>query len=275
MKKNEVKKLISKTRKIKGWFSLEAGLLIAALNECQNNHNIDGDIFEIGVHHGKSTVFFANLLIPSQSISICDIFDSQEDNISNSGSGDKVKLLRNISAYSKFEIKNIFSCLSSELDISRIGDNFRMFHIDGGHDKSEALTDLILASQAIHDKGIIIVDDPFRAAWPGVTEALIDFLKNYSVFTAIFVGFNKLIICKNEASDLYLDFIDNFENRKKYDLRFPYRYKKHSFVNANIRIFYTLYSINPKSFRIKLVKVIIDSKIYKWLEKNLTRNKCH
>ncbi|MCH2044717.1 MAG: class I SAM-dependent methyltransferase [Saprospiraceae bacterium] len=267
MKTKEVKKKIRSTRKIDGWLSLEAGLLIAALNECQNNNKIDGDIFEIGVHHGKSTVLFANLLTPSQSISVCDIFDSQTNNISQSGSGNKVTFERNVKSHSNIKVKNIYSCLSSELDIKDIGNNFRMFHIDGGHNNSEALPDLILASQAIVDQGIIIVDDPFRSEWPGVTEAIINFLNDHQEFTAVVVGFNKLIICKTEVSDLYLDFLDELENRSRYELAYPFSYKKLPFLNSDLRIFYTLSFVNTNAIKTKLKKKLIHSNFYKWYKK--------
>jgi hypothetical protein len=267
MNTKDVKKLIMKTRNIQGWFSMEAGLLIAALNECQSNHEIKGDIFEIGVHHGKSTVLFANLLSPSEKVNICDIFDSQEHNISSSGFGDKMKFLSNIENYTKVKVNNIHSCPSSKLDVNIIGDNYRIFHIDGGHNKTEALPDLILASKAIQEKGIIILDDPFRPEWPGVTEALLEFLNEYKEFKPIVVGFNKIIICRKKVSELYESFLDDIETRETFELNYPFSYKKLPFLDSELRIFYMLSFINPTSLKSKLLKKIIYSGLYRRYKK--------
>ena len=232
----------------------EAAMLIALLNKFQRSQNIEGNIFEIGVHHGKSTIFFEHLLSSSENINICDIFDSQESNISQSGLGNKDIFLENIKKYSSKEINSIYSCLSSELKLNHIGSGYRMFHIDGGHNKNEALADLILASEAIHPKGIIILDDPFRPEWPGVTEAMIEFLKTYENFAAIVVGFNKLVIAKKEVSTGYIEFLDNKINRSYYELTYPFSYKKLPFLNSELRIFYIPSFINPKKIKLLLKK---------------------
>ena len=246
MEKREVKRVLRKISKIDGWFSDQAALLIALFNKFQQLNNIKGNIFEIGVHHGKSTVFFEHLLDASEHINICDIFDSQENNVSLSGSGNKDIFLRNMEKHTSKGVSNVYSCLSSELDLASIGSGYRMFHIDGGHNSDEALADLILAAKLIQSKGIIILDDPFRAAWPGVTEAFIDFLKAHKDFEAIVVGFNKLIIVRKEVAPSYIAFLDNEANRSAYELSYPYSYKKLPFLDSELRIFYTLSTRDPK-----------------------------
>jgi hypothetical protein len=55
----------------------------------------------------------------------------------------------------------------------------------------EALSDIQLAADAIVASGAIVVDDPFRPEWPGVTEAILAFLEDRTDWTAVAVGMNK------------------------------------------------------------------------------------
>ncbi len=264
MNKEQLKVFYNKTKHIDGWFSLEAALLINAIDAFQKSIDVRGNVFEIGVHHGKSSVLFANLLASGEQLNICDVFDSQEDNVSSSGKGSRSIFLENIKKYSNTEITTIHTCLSSELSPDKIGQQYRLFHIDGGHNTDEALFDLILASKTLHEKGIIILDDPFRIEWPGVTEALLEFLKQNEDFEAIVVGFNKLLVCKKAVAKLYIDFIDNIDTRDRVGLGYPYSYKKLPFAGSELRIFYVLSSMNANGLKEVVTKTIFDSKIYKW-----------
>ncbi len=272
MKYLKTKKILNRIQNIEGWFSKEAGLFIALLDEFQIAQKISGDIFEIGVHHGKSTIFFSHLLGKSENINVCDVFELQGDNLSNSGKGNKHIFLKNIKKHSSKDVNTIYTCLSSELSIDKTGSGYRMFHIDGGHNATEALNDLILASKAIHEKGIIILDDPFRPEWPGVTEALTAFLKKHRNFVSIAVGFNKLIIAKKEASANYIKFLGRPENLKSYRLSYPIYHKQLPFCGWPLIIFYVPSYINPKSVKILITRILRNSILYKMYSKQGKRN---
>jgi hypothetical protein len=263
MEYTKTTRALNKLQNIHGWFSNEAGLLIALLDEFQKSEQIEGDIFEIGVHHGKSTVFFSHLLNNTENIHVCDVFDSQKNNVSDSGKGNKDIFLDNMKKFSHRNVSGIYSCLSSELNISKIGSGFRIFHIDGGHNTNEAFYDLLLASEAIHEKGIIILDDPFRPEWPGVTEALVEFLKSYKDFVAVVVGFNKLAIARREVTNEYKKFLQNPENLIKYNLSFPISHKQLSFCGEPLFIFYVPTFIDPKSFGTMVRKALRNTFLYK------------
>jgi hypothetical protein len=75
MKPNQAEKLFRKTKKIHGWFSFEAAMLFAWIDDIQKSSGLVGDIFEIGVHHGKSAVFLGAMLDPIlENLSVCDLF---------------------------------------------------------------------------------------------------------------------------------------------------------------------------------------------------------
>lgn len=192
---------------IDGWFSDEAALLFAWMDDIHRTENIIGNIFEVGCHHGKSTVFLSSMLRNEEILSVCDVFDNQELNPSISGSGDYKIFQNNMASVGVDGVQKrmkVFQQRSDSLKIEDIGDRFRFFHIDGGHNCDEALYDLKLASQATIENGAIVLDDPFRPEWPGVTEALIRFLDECNQFRAIIVGFNKLVLVRRDHIDLYL-----------------------------------------------------------------------
>src|SRR5689334_12481645 len=125
------KKIFKQTAPVDGWFSFEAAMLIAILDEFQKENKIAGNIFEIGVHHGKSSIFFSNLLTESENLHICDLFGLL-GNASHSGDGNKEIFTRNMATFGLKQPAAIHTCLSSELTKDKIGSNYRMFHVDGG-----------------------------------------------------------------------------------------------------------------------------------------------
>ena len=131
-----------------------------------------------------------------------------------------------------------------------------MFHIDGGHDTDEALSDLMLAANLIVDSGVIILDDPFRQDWPGVTEALIKFLEKQPDFMAFVVGFNKLMICKKVAAETYLEIIDDKSKRQLFQLHYPLVFEKKSFGNVTMRVLTVKTGMNMRSLKVKVKRML-------------------
>ena len=88
-------KLFRKVNKIQGWFSFEAAMFFAMLNEIQLQNQVQGNIFEIGVHHGRSTLFLAGMLDnPDENLQVCDLFRNQDLNVTCSGKGNRAVLER-------------------------------------------------------------------------------------------------------------------------------------------------------------------------------------
>lgn len=252
-------KLLSQTAHIEGWLLTEAGMLLAMVDEFQKEKDIVGDVFEIGVHHGKSATFFSNLLRPSESLHICDLF-GMEGNASSSGSGNESIFKRNMEAYAPKPVTIYHKCLSSKLSADNLGKNYRFFHVDGGHNPDEALGDLILASKVLHAEGVIVLDDPFRVEWPGVTEALIVFLQLNKDFEAIVVGFNKILLARKSVASQYKSFVTNNQNRLNYDIAFPWEHKQLPFAGASLDIFF----IPTRYVKLNTTKVRISKFLVKY-----------
>ena len=167
----------ARCRQIHGWFSFEAALLFAWIDEVQRQMGVSGDLFEIGVHRGRSAVLLSHMLGGNEALGVCDLFGEQVGNVSRSGAGDRAEFNSNMRRFGKAHDRlQVFAKPSSQLSPDEIGARYRFFHIDGGHNADEALGDLRLSAACTRPEGAILIDDPFRSEWPGVTEAVIRFL---------------------------------------------------------------------------------------------------
>lgn len=245
----KAKQLARQSQNIPGWFSKEASMLFAWIDEIQKRNNISGDCFEIGCHHGKSAVLLGALTTPGdEKLAVCDLFGQQSDNVSRSGNGDLDAFNANMSAVVKAGVEiNVFQKNSAHLTPEEIGDEYRIFHVDGGHNPDEALLDLRLAAKCTVDSGVIILDDPFRMEWPGVTEALIRFLDEQPEYQAIMTGFNKVVLTRDKWSGIYLAALESTTQRENFGFGYPWRVKHMPFHKTDLRVFYVPDYLQKKS----------------------------
>ena len=200
----QARRVAKTTHGISGWFSADAAALFALLDAVQRDDGVTGDLFEIGVHHGRSAVLLCSMAQPGESVGACDLFGRQDLNVSASGAGDRAVFEGNIAEFAPgFDRLVVHEGSSADLRPEDIGGPQRLFHVDGGHSRDEALGDIRLGAEVLHDRGAVVVDDPFRHEWPGVTEALLDFLGERPDFSAIAVGFNKLVLVREQARAPY------------------------------------------------------------------------
>jgi hypothetical protein len=204
MDPSEARRIAKAANGISGWFSADAAALFALLDAVQRSQGVTGDLFEIGVHHGRSAVLLCSMAGPGESVGACDLFGHQDLNVSASGSGDRAIFERNIAELVPgFDRLVVHARSSAELRADEVGGPHRLFHVDGGHSRDEALGDIRLGAEVLHERGAIVVDDPYRLEWPGVTEAILQFLDERPDFTAVAVGFNKLVLVRQDASAPY------------------------------------------------------------------------
>lgn len=240
MKPAIAKQISRQSKRIPGWFTPQASMLFAWIDEIQRRNSIGGNCFEIGCHHGKSAVLLGALVEPgTEKLSVCDLFGQQNGNVSGSGNGDLNAFNLNMQPVRKAGVGiNIFQKNSSALTSEEIGRNYRIFHVDGGHNPDEALSDLNLAAECTIDSGVIILDDPFRMEWPGVTEALVRFLDQRPEYQAIMTGFNKVVLSRDNWSGIYLAALESESQQLTYGFGYPWRVKQMPFHKTDLRVLF-------------------------------------
>lgn len=202
--------------RIEGWLSPDAALMFMAYNEVLAAHEVAGDVLEIGVHHGLSTLALAAMRGDGAQLVAIDLFDElQAGNVSSSGSGSRTHFMRNMAAF--FDDIAFLRCItaaSNTLDPADLGRGFSFCHVDGGHTARETYDDLDLCSRILVPGGVLALDDYFNPAFPGVCEGAIKFwLAHHGALTPIAAGFNKVLFQKAPAP---------FDVNAVFTRRFPY-----------------------------------------------------
>jgi len=195
---------------IEGMFSPDAALMFMAYNALAARDGVRGDVMEIGVHHGLSTIAIAALRDEGRSLLAVDLFEEMQDlNVSASGSGNRERFIANMARFfGDTSFIEVYAGLSSKLDPSKLGKRFSFCHIDGGHSDEETYGDLLLASRITLPGGLVALDDYFNSCFPGVCEGAIRFkLDHPGELVPLAVGFNKVLFRKAGSSvDLNREF---------------------------------------------------------------------
>lgn len=194
MRPTEVRRISRDGRDIEGWFTSEAAGLFGLIDELQGEAGVRGDLFEIGAHHGKSATMLGAMSRNGETLGVCDIFTSQDANVSGSGLGDRDIFEANMRRIAPTAKVTVYEKASSALTVDELPTPHRFFHIDGGHLAEEALSDLRLAAPVLDAGGVIVLDDPFHAEWPGVTEGALQFMSEHEEYVPVALGFNKLVL---------------------------------------------------------------------------------
>ena len=199
MNKLEVRQYLQASADVKGWFFPIDAALFGAVDEIQKMEGVAGNLFEIGVHHGKSTVLLARSLRGEERLGVCDIFEDQGLNRDASGKGDRdifTSHMRVLGKIAESDIR-IFSKSSEALSVADTTDSCRFFHIDGGHWPEIVLTDLVTADKALLPGGVVAVDDVFNPSWPGVGEGFYRFMRDHpGRLVPLIIGANKVFLAR-------------------------------------------------------------------------------
>jgi len=185
--------------RIEGWFDYDAALLFMKYNQLAFDSAALGNVLEIGVHHGLSTIAIAALRGPGKQLTAIDLFDDQQDkNVSSSGCGDRRRFDNNMREfYADADFMRVITRPSSELTPSELGSGFTFSHIDGGHSPEEVYNDLKLCYDVTTEGGLIALDDYFNPEHPGVCEGAVEFaLRHPGWLRPLIAGYNKILFQK-------------------------------------------------------------------------------
>lgn len=199
--KVKLQQYLSFMRLLKGCIHRESTQLLLWIDYIQKKNEINGNIFEIGVYHGKSAILLG-LITKNQSenLGLCDPFISK---YKNEESREQI-FLRNISSFFKNRDFIILHKKRSDELLRSECTKIRIFHIDGDHSPKQTFDDLMFASTSIVDNGVVIVDDFFNVLCPGVTEGVYKFISSQNDLIPLAFGFNKLFLCKKNVYDWYI-----------------------------------------------------------------------
>jgi SAM-dependent methyltransferase len=151
---------------VRGWLLDIDATLFVGVDALQRAHGIRGDLLEIGVFYGKTSILMGYLARPGETLVACDVFeDTQGLSVEGQAEHDTYHLTlrrqefeRN---YRRFHatLPTIVAAPSSTLDAEAWAGRFRLIHIDGGHEYSVVREDIRLARKMLAPGGIVIFDD--------------------------------------------------------------------------------------------------------------------
>lgn len=202
-------------KKVQGWLAPIGLEVIVELALIQKEMGIVGPVCEIGVHHGKLFILLHLLSEESEKGVAWDLFERQEENLDRSGRGNSSIFMANLRRHG-CDLERISMIaensmnLTAEMVEKACEGKPRLFSIDGGHTAEIAYNDLSLAGQTLSDGGLVILDDFFHEAWPGVAEGACRYMFEHrnALFPVVIAG-NKYIFTNNErTAKTYIDRLD-------------------------------------------------------------------
>lgn len=164
--------------------------------------DVQGDIVEIGIHHGKLFFILAAAARENERCIAIDLFNNQSLNIDSSGHGDYGRFTQNIETLFpqiKPQLK-IIEGDSMSIPVARadrvVGtEGVRLFSVDGGHTKHHVLQDMSIAQELVVSGGVVLLDDFLGPHWVGVTEGFFEYMATLNRRFAPFMVFeNKLFL---------------------------------------------------------------------------------
>lgn len=191
---------------VEGWIEHAAAHVIAYLIALQTANGIIGNMMEIGVHHGRLFILLALGCQFGETSLAVDLFERQHLNLSQSGQGDRVRLIANLEQYAPNAPYTLVTADSATLGRSFIRNHrdLRFVSIDGGHSRDTTCKDLFLAQRMLAPAGVVALDDIYRPDWSGVTAGLHDYYQRGGKLAPIALVPNKVLFAASaEYSSAY------------------------------------------------------------------------
>ncbi len=265
---DEIDEYLLETESIEGWVFPVDACLFALIDEAQQARGIVGNLFEIGVHHGKTALLLDRMRRAGERIGFCDVFGQQDLNIDDSGRGNLAIFSHNLKRFARAADTDwsILAKPSDHLTTSDTSTQCRFFHIDGGHTASIVESDIATAHRAISTDGVIVLDDVFHPSWPGVVEGLFRYLNaNPGHLAPLIIGGNKVYLCKPNAVPHYEVSLDELRQLRG---RVPYAFDRKDWIGRSVltAIRPHLVDLNPiKAAREHYRPRSLRGRLLKWL----------
>lgn len=200
---------IDELARVPGFLTAQAAVLLDRLARRQSRDGLQGDIAEIGVFYGRTTLVLGRTLRPGERMIACDRFDVGAEDVEGwsftEDDGPEEALRRRwaewIGPHGRLVVRRGDS---ADLGPDDLGAPARLIHVDGGHDLATVARDLALAGEAVSPEGAIVVDDVLLPEWPDVTVAVLDHLRGArGRLVPVAVAEHKLVVCPAGAAARY------------------------------------------------------------------------
>jgi len=163
---------------IPGWFNLDDLAHFTLVLETQTASGMSGDLLEIGCYHGRSAAVLAMHLQAGERLFLADAFDLPlSDPYGDNPTPERV--WRNLAAAVPNLPRERISIQRTYSHDLQLPPNpcLRFVHIDGGHDAVTVRFDLAMSAEHLKPGGVMVLDDYAHPQFPGVTEAVDEFLR--------------------------------------------------------------------------------------------------
>jgi hypothetical protein len=202
---------------VKGWLMPGAIQAIVSLSAQQRRASVSGGVAEIGVHHGRLFILLYLLGNVGEAAVAIDLFSHQNLNNDRSGAGDLERFKKNLRRHAHIDRLVLYEGDSMKLDNHRLielgGGPLRMISIDGGHTPEVTAHDLEVSEDALAKGGVIILDDCFNEAWPGVVDGVQQYFSSPRLIVPFGVGANKTFFCHKEFVEGYAAVLNAMDPR--------------------------------------------------------------
>lgn len=197
MKYSDAKKLLRRCRSIRGLTCLESIYLIAMIDEIQKSHQVPGDLFEIGIYHGRTLAVLNAIKSDNEQVGCCELnpnhIESSKKAIIGMYGQDNVTYIQK----SSFDLKT-----------DDLKSPCRLIRIDGLHTAEAVINDLSICLPVLAPGGVIIMDDTFNENSPGVVEGLIEYQRQHSELIPIIQGFGQTVLTRESDASIYREWFN-------------------------------------------------------------------
>lgn len=187
---------------VQGWVGDRIPHILKFVRELHDTRKIEGDILEIGVHHGKLFFLLSAASRDNERCIAVDLFEDQQKNLDRSGKGSLAIFNQHLQELFPDYISRVTAISADSMSLTpatareRLGvTGVRLMSVDGGHTVAHVMNDMEIAQELLVPGGIILLDDFLGVHWPTVTEGFYRYMQIANRRLAPFLIFqNKLFL---------------------------------------------------------------------------------
>ncbi len=184
---------------VQGWLSNTTAHISHSLLNFQSQSGWNGNVCEIGVHHGRYFLALATSIDEAEKAVAVDLFGRQDENIDQSGQGDRATFEANVARFADPDRVVVIEGNSLRLAPERLIEQGRIqfFSVDGGHTRQVTAHDLWLSEHSLTPVGIVALDDILSFMWTGVLSGYAKYKAEGGRLAPIALVPNKLLLSQS------------------------------------------------------------------------------